>query len=188
MEREQEKEMDTRDRVKEKEELEELRAKILAEGHDNPDAAFQKVGERELQRFLNLCIEKGAYVVAEGDLGYGEDCKILLEQKFLFFNRNKQIFVVFLLANHRLVLKERNSTGRSCLLNLQRRRSLPQPQRLWRPSQRYPKPQNNHLCLACQQSQTQIQTATCLMPHLSPCQIWKTVLRRVVTMKVRYYS
>lgn len=46
MEREQEKEMDTRDRVKEKEELEELRAKILAEGHDNPDAAFQKVRGR----------------------------------------------------------------------------------------------------------------------------------------------
>lgn len=45
MEREQEKEMDTRDRVKEKEELEELRNKILSEGHDNPDAAFQKVGE-----------------------------------------------------------------------------------------------------------------------------------------------
>lgn len=44
MEREQEKEMDTRDRVKEKEELEELRNKILSEGHDNPDAAFQKVG------------------------------------------------------------------------------------------------------------------------------------------------
>lgn len=47
MEREQEKEMDTRDRVKEKEELEELRNKILSEGHDNPDAAFQKVGEGE---------------------------------------------------------------------------------------------------------------------------------------------
>lgn len=45
MEREQEKEMDTRDRVKEKEELEELRNKILSEGHDNPDAAFQKVRE-----------------------------------------------------------------------------------------------------------------------------------------------
>lgn len=92
MEREQEKEMDTRDRVKEKEELEELRAKILAEGHDNPDAAFQKVGERELQRFLNLCIEKGAYVVAEGDLSYGEDCKILLEQKFLDINKIKPFF------------------------------------------------------------------------------------------------
>lgn len=38
--------MDTRDRVKEKEELEELRNKILSEGHDNPDAAFQKVGGR----------------------------------------------------------------------------------------------------------------------------------------------
>ncbi|KAK7077876.1 hypothetical protein SK128_003723, partial [Halocaridina rubra] len=58
MEREQEKEMDTRDRVKEKEELEELRAKIISEGHDNPDAAFQKAcAEREEQYRPKLLIK-----------------------------------------------------------------------------------------------------------------------------------
>lgn len=44
MEREHEKEMDTKDRVKEKEELEELKAKILSEGHENPEEAYEQVG------------------------------------------------------------------------------------------------------------------------------------------------
>lgn len=43
MNREHEIELDNKDRVKEKEELEELKSKILAEGHDNPEAAYEEV-------------------------------------------------------------------------------------------------------------------------------------------------
>ena len=43
IEREHEKESDAKDRAKEKEELEELRSRILSEGHDNPDDIFEKV-------------------------------------------------------------------------------------------------------------------------------------------------
>ncbi len=42
-EREREVESDVRDRQKEKEELEELRNKIFAEGHSDPSATFEKV-------------------------------------------------------------------------------------------------------------------------------------------------
>ena len=42
-EREIEIELDNKDRAKEKEELEELRNAILAEGHDDPDEAYRKV-------------------------------------------------------------------------------------------------------------------------------------------------
>lgn len=46
--RELEKELDSKDRAKEKEELEELRARIQAEGHDDPDQAFKLAcAERE---------------------------------------------------------------------------------------------------------------------------------------------
>ena len=46
--RDLEKEMDNRDRAKEKEELEELRSKIMSEGHDDPDGTFKKAcAERE---------------------------------------------------------------------------------------------------------------------------------------------
>ncbi|RXG73203.1 RNA-binding protein 25 [Armadillidium vulgare] len=50
IEREHEKEMDTKDRVKEREELEELKAKILSEGHENPEEAYEQARqEREEQ-------------------------------------------------------------------------------------------------------------------------------------------
>lgn len=42
-EREREIESDTRDRQKEKEELEELKAKILSEGHSDPSATYEQV-------------------------------------------------------------------------------------------------------------------------------------------------
>lgn len=50
-EREQEKEVDMRDRAKEKEELEELRAKIISQGHDNPDMAFQRACEEREEQY-----------------------------------------------------------------------------------------------------------------------------------------
>ena len=59
-EREREVESDVRDRQKEKEELEELRNKIFAEGHSDPSATFEKV-----QFFCLLC--KG-WKPAEGTL------------------------------------------------------------------------------------------------------------------------
>ena len=37
--------MDMKDRAKEKEELEELRARIMSEGHSNPDDAYKKVSK-----------------------------------------------------------------------------------------------------------------------------------------------
>ena len=42
-ERDREMESDLRDRQKEKEELEELKNKIFAEGHSDPSATFEKV-------------------------------------------------------------------------------------------------------------------------------------------------
>lgn len=42
--REKEIEMDERDRKREKEELEEIRQRLLAEGHPDPDAELQRVG------------------------------------------------------------------------------------------------------------------------------------------------
>ena len=42
-EREREVESDIRDRQKEKEELDELKNKIFAEGHSDPSATFEKV-------------------------------------------------------------------------------------------------------------------------------------------------
>lgn len=41
--REKEIEMDERDRKREKEELEEIRQRLLAEGHPDPDAELQRV-------------------------------------------------------------------------------------------------------------------------------------------------
>lgn len=41
--REKEIEMDERDRKREKEELEEIRQRLLAEGHPDPDAEMQRV-------------------------------------------------------------------------------------------------------------------------------------------------
>lgn len=42
--REKEMEADERDRKREKEELEEIRQRLLAEGHPDPDAELQRVG------------------------------------------------------------------------------------------------------------------------------------------------
>lgn len=42
--REKEAELDERDRKREKEELEEIRQRLLAEGHPDPDAELQRVG------------------------------------------------------------------------------------------------------------------------------------------------
>lgn len=42
--REKEVELDERDRKREKEELEEIRQRLLAEGHPDPDAELQRVG------------------------------------------------------------------------------------------------------------------------------------------------
>lgn len=42
--REKEAESDERDRKREKEELEEIRQRLLAEGHPDPDAELQRVG------------------------------------------------------------------------------------------------------------------------------------------------
>lgn len=44
--REKEAESDERDRKREKEELEEIRQRLLAEGHPDPDAELQRVGPR----------------------------------------------------------------------------------------------------------------------------------------------
>lgn len=43
-EREKEKEADSRDRQREKEEYEELRRKLMEEGHPDPDAELARVG------------------------------------------------------------------------------------------------------------------------------------------------
>lgn len=43
--REKETELDERDRKREKEELEEIRQRLLAEGHPDPDAELQRVSQ-----------------------------------------------------------------------------------------------------------------------------------------------
>lgn len=43
--REKEIELDERDRKREKEELEEIRQRLLAEGHPDPDAELQRVSQ-----------------------------------------------------------------------------------------------------------------------------------------------
>lgn len=45
--REKETEVDERDRKREKEELEEIRQRLLAEGHPDPEAEIRRVRERE---------------------------------------------------------------------------------------------------------------------------------------------
>ena len=52
-EREKEKEADARDRQREKEECEELRRKLMEEGHPDPDAELARV-------CVYLCQEQGA--------------------------------------------------------------------------------------------------------------------------------
>ena len=51
--REHEMESDARDRAKEKEELDELRTKILAEGHEDPEGAFEIVSAIFLGNFFH---------------------------------------------------------------------------------------------------------------------------------------
>lgn len=46
--REKEVELDERDRKREKEELEEIRQRLLAEGHPDPDAELQRVGDSSI--------------------------------------------------------------------------------------------------------------------------------------------
>lgn len=45
--REKETELDERDRKREKEELEEIRQRLLAEGHPDPDAELQRVSQAQ---------------------------------------------------------------------------------------------------------------------------------------------
>lgn len=55
-------EADERDRKREKEELEEIRQRLLAEGHPDPDAELQRVScswsDRETSPLYSGCIEK----------------------------------------------------------------------------------------------------------------------------------
>lgn len=53
--REKETELDERDRKREKEELEEIRQRLLAEGHPDPDAELQRVSPCVLIYRSNLC-------------------------------------------------------------------------------------------------------------------------------------
>lgn len=53
-------EADERDRKREKEELEEIRQRLLAEGHPDPDAELQRVGYYHIHNILRvlLCLLK----------------------------------------------------------------------------------------------------------------------------------
>lgn len=59
--REKETELDERDRKREKEELEEIRQRLLAEGHPDPDAELQRVSPFK-QKILSLTCESCFYL------------------------------------------------------------------------------------------------------------------------------
>lgn len=50
--------MDERDRKREKEELEEIRQRLLAEGHPDPEAEIRRVRERE-RVCVTVCMPQG---------------------------------------------------------------------------------------------------------------------------------